>query len=441
MLSRLQFAVTIGFHFIFVPLSIGLILFTAIMETLYVRTKDPKYKTLTKFWGKLFTINFILGVVTGVAMEFQFGTNWSKYSEFMGDIFGSPLAVEALMAFFLESTFLGIWLFGWQKISPKMHLFAGWMVAIGTHLSAIWIIVANGFMQNPVGYVLRNGRAEMVDFWAVLGNPYAWHTYVHTILACYSVGSFFVLAVAAYHLLRKQNVDLMQASLKVATVFAIVATLGNAVSGHFNGQNVALRQPAKLAAMEAIWETGPNKPMNLLVIPDAANETNSVDTLGIPGLASWMAFGDANATITGLKDIPVAERPPVGLTFWSFRVMVGLGILMLVLAVAAWWMNRKGTLMNHKGLLKLMLWSIPLPYIATNLGWMAAEVGRQPWTVYGLISTADSVSPVAAVDVLISFALVCVFYVLLVGIDIYLLARYAKAGPGVMDERQIAAAD
>lgn len=441
LLSRLQFAVTVGFHFIFVPLSIGLILFTAIMETMYVRTRDPKYKTLTKFWGKLFTINFILGVVTGVAMEFQFGTNWSKYSEFMGDIFGSPLAVEALMAFFLESTFLGIWIFGWEKLSPKMHAFAGWMVAIGTHLSAIWIIVANGFMQNPVGYALNNGRAEMVNFWAVLGNPYAWYTYVHTILACYTVGSFFVLAVAGYHLLRKQNLDLMQASLKVATVFAILATIGNAVSGHFNGQNVALRQPAKLAAMEAIWETGSNQPFNLLVVPNEANETNSVETLSIPGLASWMAYGDANATIKGLKDIPAAERPPVGLTFWSFRIMVGLGLLMLVVAIAAWWRNRKGTLTDAKGLLKLMMWSVPIPYIATNLGWMTAEVGRQPWTVYGLISTADSVSPVASLDVVISFALVVLFYLIIVGIDIYLLVRYSKAGPGVMDERQIAAAD
>lgn len=441
LLSRLQFAVTVGFHFIFVPLSIGLILFTAIMETMYVRTRDPKYKTLTKFWGKLFTINFILGVVTGVAMEFQFGTNWSKYSEFMGDIFGSPLAVEALMAFFLESTFLGIWIFGWEKLSPKMHAFAGWMVAIGTHLSAIWIIVANGFMQNPVGYALNNGRAEMVNFWAVLGNPYAWYTYVHTILACYTVGSFFVLAVAGYHLLRKQNIDLMQASLKVATVFAIVATIGNAVSGHFNGQNVALRQPVKLAAMESIWETGSNQPFNLLVVPDEANETNSIETLSIPGLASWMAYGDANATITGLKDIPAAERPPVALTFWSFRLMVGLGLLMLLVAVFAWWRNRKGTLPDAKGLLKLMMWSVPLPYIATTLGWMTAEVGRQPWTVYGLITTADSVSPIASLDVIISFALVVIFYLIIVGIDIYLLVRYSKAGPGVMDERQIAAAD
>jgi len=441
MLSRIQFALTVGFHFIFVPLSIGLILFTAIMETLYVRTGDPKYKTLTKFWGRLFTINFLLGVVTGVAMEFQFGTNWSRYSEFMGDIFGSPLAVEALMAFFLESTMLGIWIFGWNKLSKKMHLLAGWLVALGTHLSAVWIIVANGFMQNPVGYVINNGRAELVNFWEVLFNPYAWHTYVHTIFACYSVGAFFVLAVSAYHLLHKRNIDMMKASLRIATVFAIVATLGNAITGHFNGQNVALRQPTKLAAMEALWESGSNVGMPLIVIPDAANERNAVEALKIPGLTSWLSYGSTDAFVLGLKDIPADERPPVGLTFWAFRTMVGLGVLMLLLAVLAWWHNRKDTLMERKTLLKFMLWSIPLPYIATNLGWMTAEVGRQPWTVYGLITTADSVSPVAFSDVAISLGLVIIFYAILVGLDVYLLIRYAKAGPEAMDERHAAVAD
>lgn len=441
MLSRIQFALTVGFHFIFVPLSIGLIIFTVIMETLYVRTGDPKYKALTKFWGKLFTINFLLGVVTGVAMEFQFGTNWSRYSEFMGDIFGSPLAVEALMAFFLESTMLGIWIFGWNKLSKKMHLLAGWLIALGTHLSAVWIIVANGFMQHPVGYVLRNNRAELVNFWEVLFNPYAWYTYIHTIFACYTVGAFFVLAVAAYHLLRRQNVEMMQTVIKFATVFAIISTLGNAVTGHFNGKNVALRQPVKLAAMEAQWETEQNAGFSLLVIPDAKNERNSVEAITIPGLTSWLSYGRTDAEVLGLKDVPVNERPPVGLTFWSFRIMVGLGILMLIMSVAAWWHHRKGTLMERTRLLKYLMYAIPLPYIATNLGWMVAEVGRQPWTVYGLITTADSVSPVALSDVIISLSLVVVFYAILVGLDVYLLVRYAKAGPEAYDERQVAVAD
>ncbi|BAD39627.1 cytochrome ubiquinol oxidase subunit I [Symbiobacterium thermophilum] len=441
MLSRIQFALTVGFHFVFVPLSIGLIIFTCIMETLYVRTGDPKYKTLTKFWGRLFTINFLLGVVTGVAMEFQFGTNWSRYSEFMGDIFGSPLAVEALMAFFLESTMLGVWIFGWNKLSKKMHLLAGWLIALGTHLSAVWIIVANGFMQNPVGYVLRNNRAELVNFWDVLFNPYAWYTYVHTLFACYAVGAFFVLAVSAYHLLRKRNVELMQICVKYGTVFAIIATLGNAVTGHYNGRNVALRQPVKLAAMEAQWETERGAGFSLIVVPDEKNERNAVQAITIPGLTSWLSYGSTDAEVLGLKDVPEELRPPVALTFWSFRLMVGLGILMLALAIAAWWHHRKGTLPDRPLLLRFLLWSIPLPYIATNLGWMTAEVGRQPWTVYGLITTADSVSPVAPADVAISLGLVVVFYAILVGLDAYLLVRYAKAGPEAYDERQVAVAD
>ncbi|MFO7274110.1 MAG: cytochrome ubiquinol oxidase subunit I [Bacillota bacterium] len=441
LLSRIQFAVTVGIHFVFVPLSIGLIIFTCIMETLYVRTGDPKYKALTKFWGKLFAINFLLGVVTGVAMEFQFGTNWSRYSEFMGDIFGSPLAIEALMAFFLESTMLGIWLFGWEKLSKKMHLLAGWLVALGTHLSAVWIIVANGFMQHPVGYVLRNNRAELVNFWEVLFNPYAWHMYIHTIFACYSVGAFFVLAVSAYHLLRRQNVDLMKICVKYATVFAIIATLGNAITGHFNGKNVALRQPVKLAAMEAQWETERGAGFPLIAVPDEANERNAIEALTIPGLTSWLAYGSTDAEVLGLKDVPKEMRPPVALTFWSFRIMVGLGIAMLIVAIAAWWHHRKGTLMERRRLLKYLLWSLPLPYIATNLGWMVAEVGRQPWTVYGLITTADSVSPISLADVIISLGLVLVFYAILVGLDAYLLVRYAKAGPEAYDERQVAVAD
>lgn len=442
-LSRLQFGLTIGFHFIFVPLTIGMALFVAIMETLYVRTNDPKYKDLAKFWGKLFTINFILGVVTGVTMEFQFGTNWSKYSEFMGDIFGSPLAIEALMAFFLESTFLGIWIFGWNKVSKKMHAFAAWMVALGTHLSAIWIIVANGFMQNPVGYVLRNGRAEMVDFWAVLGNPYAWHTYFHTILSCYAVAGFFVLGVGAYHLLRNQHVELMKISMRGALALSLVATLALGMTGHLNGQNVALRQPAKLAAMEAQWETESRVGMKLLVIPDEKNETNSVDAISapIPGLLSWLSTGDANATIKGLKDFPQEDRPPVAPTFFSFRLMAGMGVYLILVVLAGYYLRFKGKLESSTGYLKLLIWTIPVPYVSILLGWMVAEIGRQPWTVYGLFRTVDSVSPVPAVEVLITLVVVAIIYSLLVVLDIYMLARTARKGPQVSGDAAPAAGD
>ncbi|HEY8347270.1 MAG TPA: cytochrome ubiquinol oxidase subunit I [Symbiobacteriaceae bacterium] len=440
LLSRIQFALTVGFHFLFVPMTIGMALFIAILETLYVRRGDEKYKTLAKFWGKLFTINFVLGVVTGVTMEFQFGTNWAGYSEFMGDIFGSPLAVEAMMAFFLESTFLGIWIFGWNKVSKKMHLFAAWMVAIGTHLSAVWIIVANGFMQHPVGYVLRNGRAEMENFWAVLFNPYAWHMYVHTIMACYSVAGFLVMGIVAYHLLRKQHVELMKTSARLAVVLILISTLGNAITGHFNGQNVALRQPEKLAAMEAQWETERGAGFPLIAIPNTAAEKN-IELFKIPGLTSFLAYNDFNAEVKGLKDIPVDERPPVALTFWSFRIMILVGIVMLITAIYAYYLDRKGRLEQATGFLKWLLWCIPLPYISTTFGWVTAEVGRQPWTVYKLITTADSVSPISRADVVTSLTLFAVIYSLLVLLDYYLIARFAKAGPVAAERPEAVAAD
>lgn len=429
LLSRLQFAVTVAFHFLFVPLTIGLVLVVAALETKYVRTNDPKYLSLAKFWGKLFTINFVLGVVTGLTMEFQFGTNWSEYSKFMGDIFGAPLAVEALMAFFLESTFLGIWIFGWNKLSKKAHAFAIWMVALGTHLSAIWIIVANGWMQNPVGYVLNNGRAELVDFGAVLKNGYAWHIYFHTILACYVLAGFFVLGVSAYHLLRRQYEESFRASFRVGLVLALVGAVGVGVSGDLNGQNAARMQPAKFAAMEAIWDTARGVPAYLIVAPDERDARNSVELLGIPKLTSFMAFRDPNAEIKGLKDIPDAERPPVALTFYSFRLMVALGLYFLVMTLLGWYLERTGRLAASRFYLKVLLYSVPLPYLAIMFGWVVTEVGRQPWAVYGLMKTAQAVSPVPASQVLFSLLAMTVLYSALVGLDFYLLAKNARQGP------------
>lgn len=427
MLSRIQFAVTIFLHFIFVPLTIGLGLFVAIIETLYVRTGDSAYKTLARFWGKLFAINFLLGVVTGLTMEFQFGTNWSRYSEFMGDIFGSPLAFEALMAFFLESTFVSVWIFGWNKFSPKFHAFSAWMIALGTHLSAVWIIVANGFMQHPVGYVVEGGRARLVNFWAVFTNGYAWHTYIHMVLAAYSVAGFFVLGVAAWHLLRRQHVSLMRRSARAALIFALVGVVGTAVTGDQNARNVARVQPAKFAAMESVWQSEQNAPFYLFAIPDAQGERNMIQALPVPNALSFLV--GHTGEITGLKEFPPANRPPVGLTFWSFRLMVGLGVAMLALAGWGLWLDLKGRLESNRPYLKLLPWMIPVPYLAIDLGWMVAEVGRQPWTVYGLMKTADSVSPVPASSVLVSFVAITVMYLVLVGLDIYFLAKAAKMGP------------
>jgi len=428
-LSRIQFALTIGFHFIFVPLTIGLALLLAIWETQYVRTNNPEYKRTAQFWGKLFTINFVLGVVTGLTMEFQFGTNWANYSIFMGDIFGSPLAIEALVAFFLESTFLAAWLFGWNKLSPKMHLFSIWMVALGTHLSAIWIIIANGWMQNPVGYVIRNNRAELVDFMAVITNPYAWHIYFHTLLSCYVLSAFVVLGICAYHFLKKNEVDFFKRSFSYAIILALVASVGVAASGHLNGQNVARLQPSKFAATESLWETQKNVPFYLLILPDEENETNKIEAFGIPGLTSFMAFNDFQAEITGLKDIPPDKRPPVAITFWSFRLMVALGFFFILMSLLGIYLKQKKKLIENKLYLKILLYTIPLPYVAINLGWTVTEVGRQPWVVYGLMLTKDAVSPIPASYVTFSLIAMIILYSFLVVLDIYLLAKNARLGP------------
>ena len=285
---------------------------------------------MVKFWGKLFIINFVLGIVTGITLEFQFGTNWSKYSAFVGDIFGSLLAIEASVAFFLESTFVAVWIFGWDKVSQKTHCVAIWLVAIASNLSALWIILANGFMQHPVGYVMRNGRAELDNFLTVLTNPYAWGQYFHTISSGWLLAGFFVLGISAWHLLRKNEVDLFKASVKFAAPFTLVLALAVALFGHHQGNNVALYQPAKLAAMESHWETTTKAPMVALVWPDQENGKNAVEAIEIPGLLSFLAFNDFNAEVKGLNDFAKEDIPPVLTTFLSFRFMVGMGGLFIL---------------------------------------------------------------------------------------------------------------
>lgn len=426
-LSRLQFAVAVFFHFIFVPLTLGLSVLLAWMETRYVRTGDEIWKQHTKFWGKLFVINFTLGVVTGITLEFQFGTNWSRYSEYVGDIFGSLLAIEATVAFFLESTFLAIWHFGWKKVGKKTHLFAIYMVALAGNVSAFWIILANGFMQNPVGYVLRNGRAELDNFFTVITNPYAWGMFAHTIMAAWVLGGFFVLGVSAWHLLRNSHTEFFRLSFRMAAGFTLVMALLVAVSGDHQGKNVAKFQPVKLAAMEAQWNTEKNAPFYLLVWPDVENERNSIEALGIPGLLSWIAHGDTQAEVLGLKEVTKENRPPIGPTFWSFRIMLVLGCLFIVLAAAAFLQRKRE--MPCSGLLKVLVWTIPLPYIGLGVGWAVAEIGRQPWIVYNLMRTSEAVSPVPGSSVAISLAAFIAVYTLLGALDIYLLRKYAIHGP------------
>jgi len=428
MLSRLQFAMATMFHFIFVPLTLGLSIMVAIMETKYVRTGDETYKRMTKFWGKLFVINFVLGVVTGITLEFQFGTNWSRYSEYVGDIFGSLLAIEATVAFFLESTFLGAWIFGWNVLSPKMHALCIWLVAGASNLSALWIIIANGFMQNPLGYVIRNGRAELADFFAVVGNPFAWQQYVHVLSGAFALAGFFVMGVSSYHLLKKQNVDFFTRSFKLGMVFGLVFSILVAVQGHHHAQEVTRIQPAKLAAMESLWETHEDgAPMYLLVVPDEKNEKNAIELFGIPGGLSFLAHNDFKAPVQGLKDWPAEERPPVMLTFLSFRTMVGLGTLMPLLCI--WAFLRRNRLTETPKLLKAMIFAIPIPYLAIEAGWVVAEVGRQPWIVYGLMKTADAVSPIVTSQVAFSLVALTLLYALLGAVDIFLLFKYAKKGP------------
>ena len=428
LLSRLQFAFATFIHFIFVPLTLGLSFIVAVMETKYVRTGDETYKKMAKFWGRLFLINFALGVVTGITLEFQFGTNWSRYSTFVGDIFGSLLAIEATAAFFLESTFVAVWVFGWEKLSPKLHLTSIWLVAFASNLSALWIILANGFMQHPVGYAIRNGRAELASFADVLSNGYAWNEFFHTVTGSWALAGFFVVGVSAWHLLRKQNIDFFTKSFRVGAAFALIFALVVALVGHRQGNIVAEVQPAKLAAMESHWETQANAPMYLLQVPDPANEGNSVQFGKIPSILSIMAFNNPSAVVKGLKDFPAQDRPPVTLTFSAFRLMVGLGTLMIIMAILAFIARHQPAESSAK-LLKAFVWCIPVPYLALQAGWAVAEVGRQPWIVYGIMRTRDAVSPLATSQVAISLAAFFVVYILLAAIDIFLLAKYARKQP------------
>jgi len=431
-LSRMQFALTAMFHFLFVPLTLGLSILVAYMESRYVATQNEMYLRMTRFWGKLFLINFALGIVTGLTLEFQFGMNWAEYSKYVGDIFGVPLAIEATVAFFLESTFLGLWIFGWKKVSPRVHALSIWIVAFATNMSALWILLANGWMQHPVGYVLRNNRAELVDFAAFLTNSYGWLKFFHTILAGYVVAAFFVMGISAWHLLRKSHPEFFKKSFQIAAIFGLASSLLIVLVGDFHGAEVGKVQPAKLAAMESVWETQRGVPFYLLVIPDPKNERNAVELFGIPKMVSFLAYKDLNAEVKGLKAFPKDLRPPVFETFLGFRLMVALGGLFIVLSSLAFFLSWKDRLEQYPFFLKIMLFAIPLPYLAGELGWIVAEVGRQPWIVYGVLKTADAASrSVSVTQVTVSLIGFTILYSFLGLVDMYLLAKYAKKGPEV----------
>ena len=426
-LSRLQFAATTLFHFLFVPLTLGLAIIVAMMETRYVQTGNPEYKRMTKFWGHLFLINFVVGVVTGITLEFQFGTNWSRYSKYVGDIFGSILAIEATVAFFMESTFLAVWYFGWNKLSPKMHAACIWIVAISSNVSAYWIIAANAWMQHPVGYEIRNGRAELTDFIAVVTQPYAITNYLHTIFSGFIIGGFFVMGISAYHLLRKNEVSFFTKSFRMALVFSLIFSVGVIFMGDLNGKEMSRLQPEKTAAAEALWETQKGVGFSMLVIPDERNERNLVEMFTIPKFLSFLTQGDWDAEVKGLKSWPLEDRPPVTLVFASFRIMVGLGFLFVLLTVIGWFKRNK--LESSPLYLRIMLYSIPLPYIAALLGWIVTEVGRQPWIVYQVLRTNQAASPIEGSQVAVSLAAFIIVYTLLGFVAFFLMARHAKNGP------------
>lgn len=438
LLARLQFAVTSALHFIFVPLTLGLSILVAVMETIYILKKDEQYKKMAQFWGKLFVINFVLGVVTGIVQEFHFGMNWSEYSRFVGDIFGAPLAIEALAAFFLESTFLGLWIFGWNKLPPKLHAASIWLVAFGSNLSAFWILVANSFMQNPVGYVLRNGRAEMIDFGALLTNHHVLYQFPHTVLAGFVTAAFFVMGISAHHLLRQQHREFFLRSLRLGLGLGVASILLVTVIGHFQGQYLTETQPMKMAAANALWESSGPAPLNLVALIDEQKQQNTA-AIKIPGLESLLAYNNTRARMDGLKDLQTAAEiqygpgryiPPVSLCFWSFRLMIFSGFWLLFTVFYSLYLLKRGIIEKKQWFLKTLIWSIPIPYIANISGWIVAEVGRQPWIVFGLQKVEDAVSPtVSAGMVLTSLVVLTLVLGALVALDVYLLTRLAKRGP------------
>jgi cytochrome d ubiquinol oxidase subunit I len=440
-LARLQFAATTVYHFFFVPLTLGLSILVAWMETRYVQTGDETYRRMTKFWGKLFVINFAMGVVTGIVQEFQFGMNWSEYSRFVGDIFGAPLAIEALSSFFLESTFLGVWIFGWDRLSKRMHAAAIWLVAIAANLSALWILIANSFMQEPVGFALKNGRAEMVDFGALLTNPHIFLQYPHVFASGMATAAFFVLGISAYHLLRKSSdAQVFARSFRIAAVYGLAGAILVAGVGHAQGQHMVRTQPMKMAAAEALWESEDPASFSLFSVFDE-NERRDIVSLRVPYVLSLMVYNAPAGEVKGINDLqaeyeatygPGDYVPPVTMSYWMFRLMVGAGFLMVLLAAGGLYLALRGRLDPAPRWLRLWPVALALPYLANSSGWLLTEVGRQPWIVFGLMKTAEAVSPTVTAGMLwFSLVTFTLLYGALMGADVYLLAKFARAGTSV----------
>lgn len=431
-LARAQFAFTSAFHYIFPPLSIGLGLILVIMEGLWLKTGDEAYKRMAHFWVKIFALIFGVGVASGIVLEFEFGTNWATYSRYVGDIFGSALAAEGVFAFFLESGFLAVLVFGWHKVSPKMHFFSTCMVALGSTFSAVWIIVANSWMQTPAGYKIvetaQGPRANITDFWAMVFNPSSMDRLTHTVVGAWITGAFFVTSVAAYYLIKGRHPDFAKRSMKIGLSMALIACVLQMVTGHQSIVGVAKNQPAKMAAMEGHWDS--TKPLDLTVFGWVDEATGQTKGLKIPGLGSMLLSGDATKPVTGLNDIPKDERPMVQPVFQLYHLMIACGIALLAIALVAFVKMVRGTLWNSKWMLQVMVAAVVLPQVANQSGWFAAEMGRQPWIVTGLLRTNEALSKsVKAEQILASIIMFAVIYTMLFALFLYLLDRRIKEGP------------
>ncbi|MCX7908735.1 MAG: cytochrome ubiquinol oxidase subunit I [Ignavibacteria bacterium] len=436
LLSRIQFAITAAFHFFYPPMSIGLGIALIIMEGMYLKTKDKKWEELTRFWVKIFGIIFAMGVASGIVMEFQFGTNWAPYSRFVGDVFGSALAAEGIFAFFLESGFLAILLFGWNKVKPRTHFISTILVTFGAHLSAVWILVANSWMQTPAGFhiVTRQvggqtiARAEIIDFWQVVFNPSTIDRLTHTIFASWLTGAFLVMSISAYYILKNRHIEHAKSAIKVGLVIAIVASFLQVITGHSSAEGVSKNQPAKLAAMEGIFETKENTPLHIFGWVDEKEQKVKYG-IAIPGLLSWLVHSDATKPVTGLDKFPTQDRPPVNIVFQTFHIMIAIGVSFIIISIVGiiLWATKK--LWDAKWFLWILVFAVLLPHIANQTGWIAAEVGRQPWIVYGLLRTSDAFSKtLTSGQVWFSLILFTAIYLLIFLLFIFLLDRKIKQG-------------
>ena len=444
-LARWQFGIVTLYHFIFVPLTIGLAFFTAWAQTKWYRTDQEKWLRATRFWGKLMLISFALGVATGIVQEFQFGMNWSDYSRFVGDIFGAPLAMEGLAAFFVESTFLGLWLFGWGRLSKKIHLTTIWLVSFSTALSAYFILAANSWMQHPVGYEMVDGKAELTSIWAVMTNSTALYAFAHTILAALLTGGMVIVAISAWHLLRRNETGVFGSSMKMVLPVLALSGVLTLVVGHFNGVLMTEQQPMKMAAADAVFETEDGVGLSLFATGDMKSNPEGVNrNIQVPNLLSFIMTGKPQSEVEGVNNLneeyqqkygPGEYAPIVAVAYWSWRVMLGCGFLLAIFGVIGWYLARKDRLEQSTRFLKVAVPTAFLPFVASAAGWIFAEMGRQPWVVFGLLKTEFGVSPnVSSTEVWISLIGLTLLYGVLAVIAGKVFFRVAGQGPKTEDQ-------